>query len=86
MPREGQEHIAELTRVAGQTGTTRLRSMPLLAWRLRSVVGSARGLLGIAIPLRVLTPAYLGLAFFAALGCIVLGVVGLIALLVVAAS
>jgi hypothetical protein len=86
MPHEGQERVAELTRLAGQARTTRVRGMPLLLWRLRGTVGSLRDVAGVAVPLRVLTPAFLGLAVLAVLACFVLAGVGLIALLVLAAG
>ena len=84
MPAEGQERMSELTRLAGQARTTGFRGMPLLLWRLRGTVGSLRDVAGVAVPLRVLTPAFLGLALLAILGCVVLAGVGLIALLVLA--
>lgn len=86
MPSEGQERVSELTRLAGQARTTGIRGMPLLLWRLRGTVGSLRDVAGVAIPFRVLTPAFLGLALLAMLGCVVLAGVGLIALLVLAAG
>jgi hypothetical protein len=84
IPGEGQDRIAELTRIAGEARTTRLRRMPLLLWRLRGAVGSVRDVAGVAVPLRVLTPAFLGLALLAMLACVVLAGIGLIALLVLA--
>ena len=80
MPGEGQERLAELTRIAGQARSTRARAMPLLLWRLRGSVGSVRDLAGIAFPLRVFTPWFLGLAAIGALLCLVLAGAGLIAL------
>jgi hypothetical protein len=86
IPSEGQERVAELTRLAGQARTASVRRMPLLLWRLRGTVGSLRDVAGVAVPLRVLTPAFLGLALVAALACVVLAGAGLIALLVLAAG
>lgn len=86
MPSEGQERIAELTRLAGQARTTGVRGMPLLLWRLRGSAGSLRDVAGLAVPLRVLTPGFLGLALVAALACVLLAGVGLIALIVLAVS
>jgi hypothetical protein len=86
IPREGQERVSELTRLAGQARTTSVRGMPLLLWRLRGTVGSLRDVAGVAVPLRVLTPGFLGLALLAALACVVLAGVGLIALVVLAAA
>jgi hypothetical protein len=86
MPREGQERLAELTRVAGDARTTRARSAPLLLWRLRGAVGSLRGVVGVGLTLRVFTPHFLGLTLVAALACILLAGAGLVALLVLAAS
>lgn len=84
MPAEGGERIAELTQFAGQTGTRRARGLPLLLWRLRGTVGSARDLAGVAVPLRLFTPGFLAVAAFAALFCILLPAIVLITLLVVA--
>ena len=86
IPREGQERVAELSRLAGEARTTSVRRLPLLLWRLRGTVGSLRDVAGVAVPLRVLTPGLLGLALLAALACVVLAGVGLIALLVLAAA
>ena len=86
MPREGQERLAELTRVAGAARSARMRGIPLLLWRLRGSLGSVRSVAGVAMPLRVLTPVSLGLALAATLSCMLLAVIGVIALLVVAAG
>jgi hypothetical protein len=86
MPGEGQERLAELSRLAGQARTTRARGVPLLLWRLRGSVGSLRDIAGIALPLRVLTPGFLGLTALAALVCAGLAGAGPIALLVIAAD
>jgi hypothetical protein len=86
MPGEGQERVAELARVAGAARTARLRSAPLLLWRLRSSIGSVRDVAGIALPLRVFTPGFLTLAAFAAFGCLFVAGAGLIALIVLAAG
>lgn len=84
VPGEGQERLAELARIAGQARTARARNAPFLLWRLRGAVGSLRDVAGVALPLRVLTPGFLGLAAVAALACVALVGVGLIALLVLA--
>ena len=86
VPGEGQERLSELARVAGRAKTARLRDAPLLLWRLRSSIGSVRDVAGIALPLRVLTPAALGLAALAAFACVVLVGVGVIALVVLAVA
>ena len=86
VPGEGQERIAELTRLAGEARTTRARGVPMLLWRLRGSFGSLRDVAGLALPLRVFTPGFLGLTAFAALLCIVLAGAGLVALLVLAAD
>ena len=86
IPGEGQERFAELSRLAGEARTASVRNAPLLLWRLRGTVGSLRDVAGIALPLRVLTPGFLGLAGLAALACVALAGAGLIALLVLAAS
>lgn len=84
MPAEGQERFAELTRVAGGIRSARTRALPLQLWRLRGAVGSLRGVASVALPLRVLTPPFLGLTALAALLCVALAAAGLIALLVLA--
>lgn len=84
MPGEGGERLAELTRVAGRARETRLVGLPLLLWRLRGTFGSVRDVAGIALPLRVLTPGFLGLAAISALLCVLLASVAVIALLVTA--
>ena len=86
IPGEGQDRLAELARIAGEARTAGAKRAPLLLWRLRGAVGSLRDVAGIALPLRVLTPAFLGLAALAALVCVALVGVGLIALLVLAAG
>ena len=85
MPREGQERLSELTRLAGE-GTTRMRRMPRFIWRLGSNAWSVRDVVGIAVRLRVLTPTFLVLVGVSALACVVLAGVGVIALLVLAAG
>jgi hypothetical protein len=82
MPREGQERVTELTRVAGDARSARLRNLPLLIWRLRGSIGSVRDLAGIALPLRVVTPGFLGLAALSAFVCLAIACGGVIALLV----
>ena len=84
MPGEGQERVAELTRVAGGARTARLRNLPMLIWRLRGSIGSVRDLAGIALPLRVVTPGFLGLAALSAVACLVIVCGGVISLLVLA--
>ena len=82
MPDEGQQRIAELTRFAGESRTSRARGLPMFLWRLRGTVGSARDVVGVAAPLRVFTPGFLALVAFSALLCLLLPVVVLITLLV----
>lgn len=86
IPGEGQERLAELTRIAGEARAARARRLPLLLWRLRGTLGSVRDVAGVALPLRVFTPAFLGLTAVAALLCVVLAGAGLIALVVLAAG
>jgi hypothetical protein len=86
VPGEGQERLAELTRIAGDARTTRARGLPLLLWRLRGSLGSLRDVAGLALPLRVFTPGYLGLSALSALACFVLAGAGVIALLVLIAD
>lgn len=82
MPGEGQERLAELARIAGEARSARVRNAPFLLWRLRSSIGSLRDVAGIALPLRVLTPGFLGLAVLASLACVALVGAGLIVLVV----
>ncbi|MGZ8782740.1 MAG: hypothetical protein ACXWZB_04495 [Gaiellaceae bacterium] len=84
IPGEGQERLAELGRIAGQARTAKARNAPLLLWRLRGSVGSLRDVAGIALPLRVLTPGFLGAAALAALACVILVGAGVVALVVLA--
>ncbi len=84
LPGEGGQRLEELTRLAGEARTTRLRGLPSMLWRLRGTLGSFRDLAGIALPLRVLAPPFLGLTAIAALICVVLTVVGFVALLALA--
>jgi hypothetical protein len=82
VPGESGERVAELSRLAGEARTARVRAVPGLLWRLRGSVGGIRDLAGIALPLRVFTPGFVGLAAFAALACAALAGAGLIALIV----
>jgi hypothetical protein len=82
VPRQGGERVAELSQLAGQARTARMRNVPGLLWRLRGSVGGLREVAGIAMPIRVFTPGFVGLAAFAALACICLVVAGVIALIV----
>lgn len=84
LPGEGQERVTELARVAGGARTARLRNVPLLLWRLRRSIGSVRDVAGIALPLRVVTPGFLGLAALAAGLCLVIACSGVVSLLVLA--
>ena len=84
MPSQGSEQLSELGRIAGAARGSGLRRAPLLLWRLRSVVGSTRDLVGFALPLRVFTPGFLGLTAFAALFSLILIGAGVIALIVLA--
>jgi len=86
MPSEGSEQLAELTRIAGATRGGGIRRAPGLLWRLRRVVGSGRDLVGIALPLKIFTPGFLGLAALAAAVSLFLIGAGLIALIVLAAG
>lgn len=86
MPGESQERLVELSRLAGQARTARTRGVPLALWRLRGTAGSLRDVAGIALPLRVLTPGFLGLAAVAALVCAGLVGAGVIALIVLAGN
>ncbi len=86
IPGEGQERLGEVARVGGELRSVRLRSAPFALWRLRGAIGSVRDVAGIALPLRVLTPAFLGVAALAAAVCAFLCLAGLVALLVLAAG
>lgn len=86
LPGEGQERAAELARLGGELRGAGAGRLPLVLWRLRGAVGSARDVAGIALPLRVLTPAFLGLAALASLLCVVVAGAGLVALLVLVAG
>jgi polyferredoxin len=86
MPGEGQERLAELTRIAGQTRTTRARGLPLLLWRLRGAFGSVRDVAGVALPFRVLTPWFLAMSAIAALLCVLLCGIVLVVLVVAAVA
>jgi len=84
MPGDGEERLAELTRLVGDARTTRARGLPSLLWRLRTAFGSVRDVAGLALPLRVFTPGFLGLTAVSALVCMVLPAVVLIVVIVVA--
>ncbi|HUQ21623.1 MAG TPA: hypothetical protein VM049_01270 [Gaiellaceae bacterium] len=86
MPGEGGQRLAELTRLAGEARAARLTGMPSMLWRLRGTLGSFRDLAGVALPLRVLAPPFLGLTAIAVLLCILLAGVGVIALVALAAG
>lgn len=84
-PAESGERVSELSRLASEARTARMRNLPFLLWRLRGSVGGLREIAGIALPLRALTPGFVGLAAFAAFACAALVGAGLIALVVLAA-
>jgi hypothetical protein len=84
LPRESSTQLAELSRLAGEARHARLRRAPSVLWRLRGAVGSTRDLVGFALPLRVLTPAFLGVALLASLLCLVLVCAGVVALVALA--
>jgi hypothetical protein len=86
VPAEGQQQIAELTRIAGDTRTAKARSAPFLLWRLRGTAGTLREVAGIAFSYRVFTPAFLTVAALSALACVAIVGAGLIALLIVVLS
>jgi hypothetical protein len=81
IPGEGQERLSEIARLGSELRGARLRRAPLVLWRLRGAAGSLRDVAGIALPLRVLTPGFLGLAALAAAACLVIALAGLTALL-----
>jgi hypothetical protein len=84
MPGEGGQRLQELTKLAGEARRTRLTGLPPMLWRLRGTLGSLRDVAGMALPLRVLTPPFLGLTAIATLLCVVLTGVGVIALVLLA--
>jgi hypothetical protein len=85
-PTEGQERALELARAGSELRGARLRRLPIVLWRLRGAIGSVRDVAGIALPLRVLTPGFLGAAAVAGFACVGLVVAGLVALVVLAAG
>jgi hypothetical protein len=86
IPGEGQDRLAEVARLAGEIRSTRTIKAPLVLWRLRGAIGSLRDVAGIALPLRVLTPPFLVATGVAVLACALIALVGLVALLVLAAG
>lgn len=86
LPRESTTQLTELSRLAGETRDGGFRRAPRVLWKLRGAVGSTRDLVGLALPLRVLTPAFLGLSLLAAFLCLILIAAGAIALIVLAAG
>ena len=86
IPGAGQEQLAELTRIAGEARTTRASGVPLLLWRLRGSLGSLRDVAGLALPLRVFTPGFLAVSAIAALFCVLVPGIAVIALLLVAVA
>jgi len=82
MPSQGTEQLSELRRIAGAARAGGFRRAPSVLWRLRGVVGSSRDLVGFALPLRVFTPGFLGLAALAAFFSLILIGGGCIALTV----
>ena len=72
LPGESGQRLEELTRLAGEVRTGRPSGVPSLLWRLRGTLGSFRDLAGLAVTMRVLAPAFLGLTAIAALLCVVL--------------
>jgi hypothetical protein len=83
-PTEGQERAVELARLGSELRGLRLRRLPIILWRLRGTVGSVRGVAGIALTVRSLTPGFLGLAAIAGFACVGIVVAGAIALVVLA--
>ena len=84
MPQQGSEQLAELTRIAGEASRAGFRGTPSFLWRLRTIVGSSRDLVGFALPLRVFTPQFLAVTAGAVAFSFLLVAAGLIALLVLA--
>jgi len=84
VPGESQEQLAELARTAGNARTARARNLPLLLWRLRGPAGTFRDVAGTALSFRMFTPWFLAATAIAALACLVLVGVGLVALIVLA--
>jgi hypothetical protein len=81
LPSEGVERTTELARAGGELRGARLRRLPLVLWRLRGAIGSVRDVAGIALPLKMLTPGFLGLSAFAAGACVGIVVAGLVCLI-----
>jgi hypothetical protein len=83
-PAEGRQRALELAQAGSELRGARLRRLPLVLWRLRGAVGSVRDVAGIALPLKVLTPGFLGIAAVAGFACVGVVVAGVVALVVIA--
>lgn len=81
VPGAGQQRLAEIARLGSELRGAKLRRAPLLLWRLRGTVGSVRDVAGVALPLRVLSPGFLGLTALASFACVVVFLIGLATLL-----
>ncbi len=86
LPNEGREQLAELTRIAGEAGSSRpgFRRTTSHLWRLRGVADGARGLVGISLPLRVFAPPFLAATFASLWASFPIVCAGLIALVLLA--
>ena len=85
LPAEARLRAAEVTTHAQAARRGGLRTA-LALWRLRAAALGARGALSVALPLRTLTPAWLGLAALAALAAVAEICLAAILLLVVATA
>jgi hypothetical protein len=84
VPAEGGERVSELSRLASEARTARMRNVPFLLWRLRGSVGGLRDIAGVALPLKAFTPGFVGVAAIAAFACVALVPAGVIALVALA--
>ena len=85
LPAEARLRAAELATHAQSARRGGVRTA-LALWRLRAAALGARGALSLALPLRTLTPAWLGLAALAALAAVLEVGLALVLLLVAATA
>ncbi len=86
MPDESREHLAELTRIAGEADASGpgFRRTTSQLWRLRNVAEGARGLVGLSLPLRIFAPPFLAATFASLWASVPIAFAGLIALVLLA--
>jgi hypothetical protein len=86
LPQRGVGQVDQLARLTADARSATWRRSPLLLWRTGSLVSSTRDLVRIALPLKIFTPGFLWLTLIGVVACLILVAVGLISLLVLAAS